>query len=109
MTICRRGARWTCVRRRSFSTSRSACARRCALDTAMTSDAIALPAPQSASYVDAFVARLIPVVTIVVGIFVLWYGAAVWLNAPQVIERLGGRDAGWTAGELVSGTWSMAR
>jgi NitT/TauT family transport system permease protein len=75
----------------------------------MTNDAIALPAPQSASYVDAFVARLVPVVTIVVGIFVLWYGAAVWLNAPQVIERLGGRDAAWTAGELISGTWSMAR
>jgi NitT/TauT family transport system permease protein len=75
----------------------------------MTNDAIALPAPQSASYVDAFVASLVPVVTIVVGIFVLWYGMAVWLNAPQVIERLGGRDAAWTAGELVSGTWSMGR
>ena len=75
----------------------------------MTNDAIALPAPQSASYVEAFVTSLVPVVTIVVGIFVVWYGAAVWLNAPQVIERLGGRDAAWTAGELVSGTWSMAR
>jgi NitT/TauT family transport system permease protein len=75
----------------------------------MTSDTAALPAPLRVSSIDAFVARVVPVVTIVVAIFVLWYGAAVWLNAPQVIDRLGGHDAAWTARELVAGTWSMDR
>jgi NitT/TauT family transport system permease protein len=75
----------------------------------MTNDAIALRAPPPGSSVDAFIARVVPVGTIVVAIFVLWYAAAVWLNAPQVIDRLGGHDAAWTARELVSGTWSMDR
>ena len=75
----------------------------------MTSDTAALPAPLRVSSIDAFVASVVPVLTIVVAIFVLWYGAAVWLNAPQVIDRLGGQDAAWTARELVSGTWSMDR
>ena len=75
----------------------------------MTSDTAALPAPLRVSSIDVFVARVVPVVTIVVAIFVLWYGAAVWLNAPQVMDRLGGHDAAWTARELVAGTWSMDR
>ena len=75
----------------------------------MTSDTAALPAPVRASSIDAFVERVVPVVTIVVAIFVLWYGAAVWLNAPQVIDRLGGHDTAWTPRELVAGTWSMDR
>ena len=75
----------------------------------MTSDTAALPAPLRVSSIDAFVASVGPVVTIVVAIFVLWYGAAVWLNAPQVIDRLGGHDAAWTARDLVAGTWSMDR
>jgi len=75
----------------------------------MTSDTAALPAPLRVSSIDAFVASVAPVVTIVVAIFVLWYGAAVWLNAPQVIDRLGGHDAAWTARDLVAGTWSMDR
>ena len=75
----------------------------------MTSDTAALPAPLRVSSIDAFVASVVPVLTIVVAIFVLWYGAAVWLNAPQVIDRLGGHDAAWTARDLVAGTWSMDR
>ena len=48
----RRARRWTCARRRSFSKSRTACARRCAPDTAMTTDAAALPAPLAVGHED---------------------------------------------------------
>jgi NitT/TauT family transport system permease protein len=75
----------------------------------MTSDVAALPSPARASNADGFVVSVVPVVTIVAAILVIWYAAAIWLNAPQVIDRLGGHDAAWGARDLVSGTWSMNR
>jgi NitT/TauT family transport system permease protein len=52
---------------------------------------------------------VLPVVTVVTVILVLWYAAAVWLNAPRVIERLEGDSIVWTARDLLKGAWSMAR
>jgi NitT/TauT family transport system permease protein len=51
----------------------------------------------------------LPVLTVVAVILVLWYLAAIWLNAPQVIDRLNGIGPDWTARDLVAGTWSMER
>ena len=50
-----------------------------------------------------------PVVLVVGVLLAVWYAAAVWLNAPQVIERLNGVGNPWGAHELVAATWSMER
>ena len=55
------------------------------------------------------VQRVLPVVTVVAVIVALWYAAAVWLNAPRVIERLEGDGVAWTARDLLRGAWSMDR
>lgn len=47
--------------------------------------------------------------TLLLGIFVLWYVAAIGLNAPQTRDRLNRSGETWTIGDLVSGTWSMER
>ena len=50
-----------------------------------------------------------PVAAILLMITVCWYAAAVWLNAPQVIERLSGVNPDWNWQDLVSAAWSMER
>ena len=42
-------------------------------------------------------------------LLVLWYAGAVWLNAPQVSERLAGLGAPWGWQELAAGAWAMER
>jgi NitT/TauT family transport system permease protein len=53
--------------------------------------------------------RIVPVLVVLAGIAVIWYLAAIWLNAPQVIERVFADNRGWTWRELVGETWSMER
>jgi len=72
-------------------------------------DAATLPAPPRVFGFDALAHHVLPVATAVALILVLWYALAVWLNAPQVIDRLGGPEGAWTSRELVRGTWSMDR
>lgn len=48
-----------------------------------------------------------PVALVALVVLTLWYAAAVWLNAPGVIERE--LHGGWTARELVAATWSQQR
>jgi NitT/TauT family transport system permease protein len=74
----------------------------------MTTDAVALPAPASPAE-GVLADRVLPVVTVVAVIVALWYAAAVWLNAPRVIEQLEGDETAWTARDLMRGTWSMDR
>ncbi len=50
-----------------------------------------------------------PVLTVLAALCVLWYAAAVWLNAPQVIERQLSDQSGWGLAELLPLTWSMDR
>lgn len=45
--------------------------------------------------------------TVLLVILAIWYLAAVWLNAPQLLDRYG--DAGWTWPQLVQDAWSMER
>jgi len=75
----------------------------------MTTDAAALPAALHTGVGADFVHRIGPVAAIIVAVIVLWYGAAVWLNAPRVIERFKNDERPWTARELVEATWSMER
>ena len=53
--------------------------------------------------------RVGPVLAVLAVVLVLWYAAAVWLNAPQVIERVLAERAGWTLFDLAPLTWSMER
>lgn len=50
-----------------------------------------------------------PVLVVLAAVLLLWYGAAVWLNAPQVIERTLSSQPGWGVADLLRLTWSMDR
>ena len=50
-----------------------------------------------------------PVLTVLGIVLVLWYALAVWLNAPQVIERTLSAQPGWGALDLMRLTWAMDR
>lgn len=50
-----------------------------------------------------------PVLTVLALAVLVWYAAAVALNAPQVIERTLSSQPGWTMADLVRLTWSMDR
>jgi len=75
----------------------------------MTTDAVALPAPLRLGVFGSLVRTAFPVATVVAGLIVLWYALAVWLNAPQIIDRFARDQKTWTARELVDATWSMER
>ena len=53
--------------------------------------------------------RILPVLAVLAGITVVWDLAAIWLNAPQVIERVFADRPDWTWRELLASTWSMDR
>lgn len=53
--------------------------------------------------------RVAPVVTILVLLTAIWYAAAVWLNAPQVVDRFESDGKPWNLRQLVEATWSMER
>jgi len=53
--------------------------------------------------------RVAPVLTVLTVVLVAWHAAAVWLNAPQVIERTLSSQPGWSALDLVRLTLSMDR
>ena len=75
----------------------------------MTTDAVALPASLRVGTAAGFIHRIGPVAVMVAALIVVWYGAAVWLNAPQVIDRFNSEQKPWSAGELIDATWSMER
>ena len=62
-------------------------------------------APQRSSVRE----RALPVLAVLAAIGVVWYLAAVWLNAPQVIERTFADRPDWAWRELVAETWRMQR
>jgi NitT/TauT family transport system permease protein len=53
--------------------------------------------------------RTLPLLFVVGVILVVWYGAAVRLNAPQLIDGYERREQSWTSGQLVGDAWSMER
>ena len=53
--------------------------------------------------------RVGPVLTVLAALLLLWHAAAVWLNAPQVIERTLSAQPGWGAMDLLRLTLSMDR
>ncbi len=53
--------------------------------------------------------RVWPVLAVLCAVVVLWYGGAVGLNSPQVIERFERDKIQYTTSQLIEGTWSMKR
>jgi NitT/TauT family transport system permease protein len=75
----------------------------------MTTDALVLRAPLRASGGARFAFHAVPVAAVLAFLVVGWYALAVWLNAPQVIERLERDGNGWSVAQLAEGAWSMER
>jgi NitT/TauT family transport system permease protein len=51
----------------------------------------------------------LPLATVLLALLAIWYAAAVWLNAPQVIELAFRDKPHWTFLDLLDATWSMER
>jgi NitT/TauT family transport system permease protein len=76
----------------------------------MTGAGIAVAArPGSGAWRRLAEGRALPVAVVVLIILVLWYAAAIGLNAPQVRDRLNRSGQSWTTRDLVAATWSMER
>jgi NitT/TauT family transport system permease protein len=56
---------------------------------------------------DAFFSRALPVLTVVGAIFVVWYVAAVWLNAQWAYDQAARADVELGPRALVAATWSQ--
>lgn len=50
-----------------------------------------------------------PVSVLVLGIVILWYAGAVYLNSDFLIDRYEKKNLDWTSSQLVSDSWSMER
>ncbi len=64
---------------------------------------------QADSVLRKLLQRIWPVLAVLCAVVVLWYGGAVGLNAPQVIERIERDKIQFTTSQLIEGTWSMKR
>ena len=53
--------------------------------------------------------RTLPILFVVAVIIAVWYGGAVQLNAPQLIDGYERRGESWTFGRLVDDAWRMER
>ncbi|MEQ8964960.1 MAG: ABC transporter permease [Azospirillaceae bacterium] len=53
--------------------------------------------------------RALPIVTVLAVLFLVWYAASIWLNAPRAAEALDRGDAAWGTAELIAEAWSMDR
>ena len=69
-------------------------------DVAMAGGLSALVSPRG---------RVLPVVTIVAAIIVLWYALAVLLNWPQVTAMMANNNQMGTTSEIIGATWAMDR
>ena len=57
----------------------------------------------------AYEGQVLPVVTVVALILLIWYAAAIWLNGPQVREQLERAGQPYSATDFVKATWAMER
>ncbi|MGH1577780.1 ABC transporter permease [Planktotalea sp.] len=53
--------------------------------------------------------NLLPILTVVAAIIALWYGAAVWLNAPWAYDKAQRAEVQLSTGELIADTWSQKK
>lgn len=76
---------------------------------ATPADALIAGRASEPSFAAAAWQRFGPMLTVLAVVLLLWYAAAVWLNAPQVIERVLSNQPGWGAADLMRLTWAMER
>lgn len=57
----------------------------------------------------AYEGQVLPVVTVVALILLVWYAAAIWLNGPQVRDQLERAGQPYGTKEFVAATWAMER
>ncbi len=71
----------------------------------------AIPDPRAPSRRAAATAWYLawPPATLSLLLLLIWYLAAIWLNAPQVIERLEGSGNPWLVTDLIFAAWAMER
>jgi len=75
-----------------------------------TTDAAAPAVPASvAVWRRISTGRTGPLIVIVFAIVALWYGFAVYLNAPQLIDRYQRQDQTWDAARLITDAYAMER
>lgn len=53
--------------------------------------------------------RVLPLLTVIAALLLVWYAAAVWLNAPQLIDRYAREGVAWSASRLVQDAYAMDR
>ncbi len=80
----------------------------------MTSSAVSIAAPHAAIGRFGIWQRMsqgsiVPILIVVAAIIVIWYAAAVWLNAAWQFQVFARGDGNWTWGEFVAGTFSQDR
>ena len=75
----------------------------------MTNDVAALPAAVWTTGGNRLAFHALPVAAVLALLVVGWYALAVWLNAPQVMDRFARDGQSWTMPQLVEATWSMQR
>ena len=56
-----------------------------------------------------YLGRTLPVATILLGLLVLWYAGAVYMNSDQLLDRYKRGNVDWTWEQLVLDSWSMER
>lgn len=54
-------------------------------------------------------ATVVPVAVVALVLLAIWYGAAVWLNAPMQIDAFARAGLDWTFGDLVQACWAQER
>ena len=62
-----------------------------------------------ATATESALARAAPIAAVFAALLVVWYLAAIWLNAPQILDRVLADRTDWKVTELVGLTWSMER
>ncbi|MEO8559315.1 MAG: ABC transporter permease [Rhodospirillales bacterium] len=72
----------------------------------MTTDALRLPMPSRAG---ALWQRVFPVTVIVIVALIAWYGLAIWLNAPQILDRYARDNQTASFNQLAQDSWAMER
>ena len=53
--------------------------------------------------------NVIPMLTVVMAIILIWYVGAIYLNSPQIIERYEKKSIDWTVSQLATDSWNMKR
>lgn len=53
--------------------------------------------------------RVLPILTVLAGLMVIWYGAAIWMNAPWAYDKAARSDVQLTASALVADTMSQKK